>query len=465
MAAFNGGEAEKLSGLAGEIRSAVESDTIDLANYTETRMKDLMLCAFSKPLDAPTKMIHFQFIVGGGKLVRQKYNDDMLKWACAALRELGFSEDKGAAETFDSMGTFKTQHDTGQNLKYLHVFPRVACANAKAAGSSAAEAPDLPDQKTPEWMIASAGLDVFKQMLKSKVESWRQKKKLVTVLQEASESFQAVEQKMVSGQPLTPREQLVYDANSGNDAEKMAWLQSEIKEMCDTGRLTASEQKELLVNIANNIASLEEEKAKATADGKPKLVEKIAEKIAAATTRKVKVAEGIPGGYHPRLKHGDEIQKLRVKLLGLIALEERPKGTAMTIAELQILSEKPDVEAAIDELENASRGWFEAQEDFTCKVELEVKEAQVKYKAKLKAAQGSKKSLGSGAKGKTGTQKIGGGGGGGGYGGGSSSANVWNTIGVARKPVGGGGGGGGKSGGGQSGGFAAAFGGDDSDSD
>ena len=459
MAAFGGGDVEKLSGLAGEIRSAIESETIDLANFTETRMKDLML-VFSKPLDAPTKMIHFQFIVGGGKLVRQKYHDDMLKWACSALRELGFSEDKGAAETFDSMGTFKTQHDTGQNLKYLHVFPRVACANAKAAGSSASAAPDLPDQKTPEWMIASAGLDVFKMMVKSKVESWRQKKKLVTVLLEATESFQAVEQKMVSGQPLTPREQLIYDANSGNDAEKMAWLQQEIKEMCDTGRLTASEQKELLVNIANNIASLEEEKAKATAEGKPKLVEKIAEKIQAATARKVKVAEGIPGGYHPRLKHGDEIQKLRVKLLGLIALDERPKGTAMTINDLQILSEKPDVEAAIDELENASKGWFEAQEDFACKVELEVKEAQVKYKAKLKAAQGNKKSVGS-SKGKTGTQKIGGGGG---YGGGSSSANVWNTIGVARKPVGGGGGGG-KSGCGQSGGFAAAFGGDDSDSD
>ena len=459
MAAFGGGgnDGEQLSGLAGEIRRTLESDTFDLANYTESRVSDLMKAAFSKPLDAPKTMVRFQFIVGGGKLVRAKYSDDLPKWAIASLRDIGFSEDRSAAETFDSQGTFKQQHDTGQNLKYLLVFPRVACASAKSAsaGGGAGELSDMPDLKSPEWLICSASLDIFKQMLRSKVESWRQKRKLVTVLQEGAEAFQAVEEKMARGQPLTPREQAVYESNSSQDAEKMAWLQNEIKEMSENGRLTASEQKELLENISKNLATLEEEKAKATAENKPKLVEKILEKIATATARKAKVAEGIPGGFHPRLKHGDEVQKLRIKLLALIALEERPKSTPLTIDDLKTLSEKPDVEEAIAELENASRGWFEAEEDFQAKVAIEIKEAAVKFKAKLKASTGKKTGVGSLGKGKTGTQKIAGGG----------SSTSWATIGVQRKPAGGGSGGGGGGGGGKSGGFAAAFGGGDSDDD
>jgi hypothetical protein len=40
--------------------------------------------------------------VGGGKLVRSRYSEDMTKWMVAALREIGFSEDRSAAETYDS---------------------------------------------------------------------------------------------------------------------------------------------------------------------------------------------------------------------------------------------------------------------------------------------------------------------------------------------------------------------------
>jgi len=464
MAAFSNESGEQLSGLAGEIRRSLDSDTFDLANYTETRVKDLFTSAFSKPLDVPSKMIHFQFVIGGGKLVRSKYDDNLPKWTTAALRDLGYAEDRSAAETYDSQGTFKQQHDTGMNLKYLHVYPRVVCSTKSVGGSggsgNTSVVSDLPDTKSPEYLVASASFDVFKQMVKSKVESWRQKKKLVLILQEAADSFQNIEKKLTSGQVLTPKEQALYESNSGQDTEKMTWLQGEIKEMSESGRLTASEQKEVLSNITANIASLEEEKSKATAENKPKLVEKIVEKIAVATARKAKVSEGIPGGYHPRLKHGDEIQKLRIKLLALTALEEKPKGTAMTIADLQTLAEKPEVEQAIEELQNASRGWWEADEEFQERCGLEIKEAKVKFQAKLKAAQGNKKSLSSGGAKKTGTQKIGG------SGGGYSAANSWATIGVARKPAsGGGGGGGGKGGGGQSGGFAAAFGDQDSDSD
>ena len=78
-------------GLAGEIRSSINSDQFDLANYTEQRSRDLILSAFKEPLTAPTEMVKFTFIVGGGKLVRSRYSDDLTKWLVAALREIGIT--------------------------------------------------------------------------------------------------------------------------------------------------------------------------------------------------------------------------------------------------------------------------------------------------------------------------------------------------------------------------------------
>jgi hypothetical protein len=34
--------------------------------------------------------------------VRSRYSDELTKWMVAALREVGFSEDRSAAETYDS---------------------------------------------------------------------------------------------------------------------------------------------------------------------------------------------------------------------------------------------------------------------------------------------------------------------------------------------------------------------------
>ena len=77
---------QALSGMAGEIRSLIASEQFDLGGYTESRATDLVKAAFSKPLEAPSKMISIKFVVGGGKLVRSKYNDDLTKWMVAAFR-------------------------------------------------------------------------------------------------------------------------------------------------------------------------------------------------------------------------------------------------------------------------------------------------------------------------------------------------------------------------------------------
>ena len=127
-------------------------------------------------------MVKFTFIVGGGKLVRQKYNDDLPKWMATALRDVGYSEDRSAAETFDSQGTFKQQHDTGQNLKYVIVYPHVTCSSAGKASAGTDASSDggaVLDTNTPEYIVTACELATFKDIVNSKVNSMATTQKVI----------------------------------------------------------------------------------------------------------------------------------------------------------------------------------------------------------------------------------------------------------------------------------------------
>lgn len=401
--------------MAGEIRSSLTGDQFDLTNYTEVRTRDLIASAFSTPLDAPTQMVKFNFVVGGGKLVRAKYDEDLPKWMVTALRDIGFTEDRSAALDFTSQGTFKQQHDTGQNLKTIIVFPRVACAEAKRSEGGAA---DKPRQKnSPEYIITASELDTFKEIVAAKTPSWKQKKALQKVLQDGMERFQSLEAKLIRGELLTAEEQAAYDLNSGQDEQKLLWLQSEIKHHVDTGNITTKEKTEVLNNIDTNIASLSTEIEKATAEAKPKKVATLEEKRRALTERRraVDAVNALP--LH-RLRHGDEIQKLRVKLLSFGPLEDKQRAQGLTLEELKRLEPKPDIEASVSGLEQASRGWFEDDDEFRRCCEFEEREARNKYAAKKKAATAKKTAGSSSSRGSSS----------------SSGALTWNSVGAKSKP-------------------------------
>ncbi|KAJ1407382.1 hypothetical protein B484DRAFT_337264 [Ochromonadaceae sp. CCMP2298] len=353
-------DAKQLSGLAGEIRAAASSDNYDLGGYTEARATDLMQAAFSNALTEPTKMVKFQFVVGGGKLVRSKYNDDLSKWIIAALREIGFSEDRSAAETFDSQGTFKQQHDTGQNLKYLIVYPHCTCASTEKGSDEADEV--LMDTTSPEYIACACESSTFKDMVGKKVVSYRQKKCLLQVLQASADRFRVIEVKLVAGILLSPAEQAVYDANSGTDTEKIAWLQGEVKIMVDEGRLTRSEKNELSLSIAANIDAVTREIEEATAEGKPKKVEKLSSKRDASAKRR-EIVDKITPIQH-RLAQSEHIQKLYSRLFPLQILEDKGRSMSLTLQDLKTLEEKSDIEDAIRSYEYASRGWFQEDADF-----------------------------------------------------------------------------------------------------
>lgn len=402
MASFEGQSTTgEIHGLAGEIRSSLTSEQYDLGGYTEARVTDLFHNAFRTPLTAPTEMVKFTFVVGGGKLVRSRYPEELPKWGTSALRELGFTEDRSAAETFDSQGTYKQQHDTGQNLKYLIVYPRVACADAqKSNGTETTATGNAANMNAPENIVVAAPMAIFQDMVASKVLSYAQKKKLLKLLQDKHEEFKAIEAKLVSGSQLTPIEQGIYDNNSGADEDKINWLQHEIKAMIDNGQLTAKEKSEQLKTMESNIQSLKKEIEDATTENKPKKVEKLQQKLEAIVSRKavVEKIEPIP----PKMQLSEDIIKLYLKLFPLLALEEKGRSMSLTLADLKQLEPKADLESEIKELEGACRGWFEEEEVFQERCNQVEKEAKAKYKAK-KAAGGDAKKAGSSSGAKSGT--------------------------------------------------------------
>lgn len=361
MSAFASGSqsTDQLSGLAGEIQRMEESEQFDLAGYTEQRCHDVLVASLSKPLENPTEMIKITFVVGGGKLVRSKYSDDMLKWVTSTLRGIGYTEDKSAAETYDSQGTYKYQHDTGANLKYVIVYPHVACAN-KPVASDATEKKSSPSTSSPEYLVVTASTATLQEIVAAKVQSWKQKKNCLKVLQDGVEKYRAVETKLFGGQVIDDADQFIYDNNSGCDEEKVTWLQGEIKNMVSKGRLTAAEKQELLQQIQNNLDA-----------------EKDSGKQAALTKRKQNVESISPIKYS--LKYQDQVVALRVRIHSLTALEQKGRSNSLTMADLKTLEEKPDVLAEIEKYENASRGWFQDDAAFQDMCKAAVDQAASKW--------------------------------------------------------------------------------------
>jgi hypothetical protein len=112
--------------------------------------------------------------------------------------------------------------------------------------------------------------------------------------------------------------------------------------------------------------------------------------------------------YPPPLRHEAKITALRKKLLPLQVLEGKAKGGFLTLAETKALTEKEEIENEIEQLEEASYGWFEEEDAF----EARLQRSRDKFNAKFgkkggggKASSSSSSSSSSSAKktfGKTG---------------------------------------------------------------
>ena len=359
-----------MSSLARDIRNAGESndlrDPFDLANYNEARLRELVADAFKEPIPV-RQMVRFSFLVGGGKGSRQKYDPACGKHMAAALRELGFEEDRGASEDLACQGTFKHQHDTDKNIMTLHIFPRVEIVEDAAAGEGEEEALDWKSLP-PEYLCTVCSVAVFQGLARAKTPSWSQKRRMLDALREMDTKFGALEEKLVAMEPMTADEQRLYESSStDNLREKAEWLQGDMKAMVDAGQLTEPEQAQLLAQATERRAEVSANLEAATAAGQEKKQAKLRGALEGLDERIAKLKAVTPVKH--KLKHQSQIKKLRKELVAVDASMD--PGRPMKMEKIQ---------AQLDELEADAAEWFSEGDDRMAKLarsaEKEAEKAQ-----------------------------------------------------------------------------------------
>jgi len=374
-----------VSGMAASIRGATESDTFDLGGHSVANINTTMTSAFQEPFPL-SDMIRITFVVGAGKLGRQKYDEGAQKAVTSALRSLGFQEDRGASCVNECAGTFKSQHDTGKNLKTVVVFPHIVGPTSSAAADHLDEAMggvtlqdddadggndmnSILPKGSPENMIAMSSQSVFERMLQSKCYAWHQKKGCVAAIESIKKILQDLDTKLLSGTALQDAEQDLYDSVSMSSLEeKEAFVKQEMHSQVEHGKLTKWERDTLLAQVSEKLETLENDIKTAQHEQKPKRLTKLKGVHQKAQERK-KLLEDIVPKAPPPLSRNPEISKLRTELRPLQKLEDGAKGRLLSIKETQTLARKEEILQEIERLEYVSRGWFEDEDAFATRVQ------------------------------------------------------------------------------------------------
>ena len=338
--------------------------------------------------------------------MRHKFDEALGKYLTAALRKLGFEEDKGAS--LGSEKCYKMQHDTGQNLIYLHVFPETARAAAQRAGGAggaaggggADEGEDevVFDMTSPPVRCIACEVFDFKKLAESRVAPWSHRRRLVALLQDAVRQIEAAEAKMVAREALTPVEQAKYDlASRQNLDEKLAWLQAAMKEQVSAGALSAAERETVLREMEERLKAMKEEQDKAAAEGHEKAALRLAEQRAALTARREALRTTFsatqPASWP--VKAIADIRQCRSQLMRLDKIEAagatgaggKPLTGAEALARRTELDTRGPIQERLDELSKDARMWFETSAEF----EERVTEGIVALGGSLRALKGAGK--------------------------------------------------------------------------
>jgi hypothetical protein len=219
-----------------------------------------------------------------------------------------------------------------------------------------------------EVLARVASLEEFRRMLEERVGGYVEKRVLLEKLKERLSKIEALEEKLIAREKLKDAEQAFYDSQGGGtDAlrEKVSLVTSELQEIVDQGRLSVNERGQCLEQLDGKIASLDKELKKAKLEGKAKLQQKVEEQLQKLQDMRAGVAAAPP--FPVALRHGSEIKNLREKLAALKKLEKYRASGTMNISEQEFkrrMRDKPELEEAIQILEDKNRRWFETEEQF-----------------------------------------------------------------------------------------------------
>lgn len=342
--------------LAAEVRAVTASEKsveFDLAGYGPPAVEQFVQDAFTQPLPLAS-MVRLSFLVGGGKKVRQKYNDGLPTVFSEALKRCGFVEDRGASLSIDCAGQFKYQHDTDKDLKFVHVYPKLDTA---AAAAASAPPPAAADAMSPEALLLYSELATFQRMIAAKTPSFAQQRRALDCLKGYKAMWSGAEAKMTALQPLSEEEQQLYEEL---DAElldqKLAALSQSMEAMIANGQLTKNEQPVVLAQLRAKLEALEVQIASAEEAGKAKRVEKLRE-MHAELQQRITAVKGAPP-FVRKPKFELEMKAARKQLKELEKLENT-KGV-LPLAEVEKLNAKPKLLSDLAAMEAEAAGWFSA---------------------------------------------------------------------------------------------------------
>lgn len=323
--------------------------------------------AFTEPF-VLASMVKLTFVCGGGKQTRQKYGDDLVRDFCQALDAIGFDSDSAACTELSAAGRYKYQHDTSKNLKFVHVFPRIAVPEAEEGEEEVDEDGEpVQGQREPADVLAECEIEDFRRMLGSHVTAYAAKKRLFDSLKEKLARLEECEAKMIAREEIEASLQKLYDTLSADILkDKVKVVATEMQASIDAGELTAPERSQVIDQLDAKLPLLETELKKAEADGKEKLKTKLEEQKDKLKATKAKLSDG-RAQDPPPLKYADQIQKMHKRLVGLARLEKESAGK-YTLDQLKALGEKPDMEEAMSVMQTRSRMWFESDEEFKLRV-------------------------------------------------------------------------------------------------
>jgi hypothetical protein len=94
--------------VAKEVKASISAGSLleqyDLGGFDEAKCAALVSSAFTEPQIITGAMPKITFVIGGGKLSRQKYHADLGKYFATALRDIGYKEDAGGSAVFVVLG-------------------------------------------------------------------------------------------------------------------------------------------------------------------------------------------------------------------------------------------------------------------------------------------------------------------------------------------------------------------------
>ena len=354
-----------MAAIAKVIRSTTSydagADRFDLAGFSESQAIELAN-VFKEPLHA-TEPLRFTFVIGGGRLVRTKYDSSLGKWFMGALSAIGYDDDRGAS--LGSQGSYKRQEDLGQNLVYVHVFPRIAATPTPTADAPAASAETAA--ASPSQRVLTCSTLELQRIIPSRAPTWSEKRTVLALVTAALTRLDEYEARMAARVPLSATEQAEYDTLSREALdEKSQWLHAQLKAAVSGGQLTALEFETVLREMDAKLAALRSAAAAATAGD---AAARAAAAVAALEEKRSAVARAAARPMAPPPLRGEaEIRKARGTLAAIERVEKAAHGRLMTLAEAREVGARPDVEARLAALLAEARGWWESSEAFEARV-------------------------------------------------------------------------------------------------